>query len=101
MSFVQGMKIPEDHILVVSPAVAHKLDNVYTEPEKYDPERFAEPRMEDKKNGPFAFISFGGVCARAPPEAPPSRQFMKGHSRGKKKVPPWRRDNSKIREQRG
>lgn len=56
----RGLKIPEGHIVMVSPSVAHRIPSVYADPDKYDPERFAEPRMEDKRNGPFAFISFGG-----------------------------------------
>eukprot|EP00667_Euglena_gracilis_P010398 EG_transcript_10580 len=56
----KGMQIPQDHVLLVSPSVAHRMPSVYANPDVYDPDRFAEPRMEDKKNGPFAFISFGG-----------------------------------------
>jgi sterol 14-demethylase len=49
--------IHEGDIVAVSPALSHRLDNFYTNPEKFDPDRFFV-REEDKKN-PFSFISFG------------------------------------------
>jgi sterol 14-demethylase len=43
--------------LATSPWVAHRLPSVFSEPLKYDPDRFAAGREEDKRQ--FTFISFG------------------------------------------
>jgi len=43
--------------LATSPWVAHRLSSVFKDPLKFDPDRFAEGREEDKKQ--FTFISFG------------------------------------------
>ncbi len=51
--------IPAGDIVMASPTVSHRLPSVFTNPETYDPDRFAPPREEDKKK-PFAFIGFGG-----------------------------------------
>jgi len=51
--------VPKGHIVATSPAFAHRLESVYTDPDQYKPERFREPNPEDK--GAFAsFIGFGG-----------------------------------------
>ena len=44
---------------MVSPAVAHRLPEVFTSPEKYDPLRFSPGRAEHLKT-PHALIGFGG-----------------------------------------
>lgn len=51
--------IPKGHIVATSPKFAMTLDNVFKDPEMYDPERFLEPREEDKVM-PFSYIGFGG-----------------------------------------
>jgi sterol 14-demethylase len=50
--------IPKGDIVVTSPAVASRMDNVFKNPNEFEPERFAEPRREDKV--PFAYLGFGG-----------------------------------------
>ncbi len=50
--------IPEGTWIVVSPTVSHQIASVFAEPAKFDPDRFAPPREEDKQD--FAFIAFGG-----------------------------------------
>jgi sterol 14-demethylase len=44
--------------LATSPYVSHRLGDVFAEPLRFDPDRFAPGREEDKKQ--FTFISFGG-----------------------------------------
>jgi sterol 14-demethylase len=44
---------------MVSPAVSHRIPEVFTHPDRYDPERFAPDRAEDRK-ARFALITFGG-----------------------------------------
>lgn len=51
--------IPKGHIMVTSPAVSGRLPDVFTDPDKFDPDRFMEPRDEDKHRK-FAFSAFGG-----------------------------------------
>ena len=45
--------------MAASPNFNHTLPHVFADPGKYDPDRFAPPREEDKKT-PFGFIGFGG-----------------------------------------
>jgi len=51
--------IPKGHIVATSPAFAHRLESVYSDPDTYKPERFREPNAEDK-NAFASFIGFGG-----------------------------------------
>jgi len=51
--------IPKGDVVAVSAPVGHRLDTVYKNPEKFDPDRFAEPRLEDEKHK-FSYLAFGG-----------------------------------------
>jgi len=44
--------------IVISPTIAHRIAEVFPEPMRFDPDRFAPPRLEDKQD--YAFIPFGG-----------------------------------------
>ena len=44
-----GYYLPAGTPLMVWPGMNHRLSELWTEPEKYDPERFAEPRAEHKQ----------------------------------------------------
>mmetsp|Transcript_43 Transcript_43/g.89 ORF Transcript_43/g.89 Transcript_43/m.89 type:complete len:480 (+) Transcript_43:53-1492(+) len=50
--------IPKGDIVFTSPAVGHRLPDVFDKPDEYDPDRYAEGREEHKQ--PFAFLGFGG-----------------------------------------
>ncbi|KAF2288384.1 hypothetical protein GH714_007274 [Hevea brasiliensis] len=52
--------IPKGHIVATSPAFANRLSHIYKDPDRYDPDRFAVGREEDKATGAFSYISFGG-----------------------------------------
>jgi len=52
--------IPKGHIVATSPAFANRLPHIFKDPERYDPDRFAIGREEDKAAGAFSYISFGG-----------------------------------------
>mmetsp|Transcript_13108 Transcript_13108/g.15840 ORF Transcript_13108/g.15840 Transcript_13108/m.15840 type:complete len:491 (-) Transcript_13108:705-2177(-) len=54
----QEYTIPKGDVVAVSPAFAHRLDHVFTNPETYDPERWGPDRKEGEM--PFSFIGFGG-----------------------------------------
>jgi len=50
--------VPAGTWIVVSPLVSHQIPSVFQNPGAFEPERFAPPREEDKRD--FAFIAFGG-----------------------------------------
>ena len=53
-----NFKIKEGNMIFVAPETAHNIPEVFSNPEKYDPERFAPPRKEGSKT--FSLIGFGG-----------------------------------------
>src|SRR5207247_4443262 len=59
---VGGYEVPPGWLVLTSPAVAHRLPDVFTDPEHYDPLRFSPARAEDKR--PFSLIGFGGSTHR-------------------------------------
>jgi sterol 14-demethylase len=56
---VGGYVLPPGSLAIASPAVSHRLSAVYTDPDRYDPDRFAPGREEDR-GAPYALIGFGG-----------------------------------------
>jgi cytochrome P450 len=54
-----GYFIPAGTDVVTWPSMNHRLPELWTDPEKFDPDRFAEPRSEHKKHR-YAFAPFGG-----------------------------------------
>jgi cytochrome P450 len=56
---LHGFYLPKGTNVVIHPSVNHMLPELWTEPDKFDPDRFAEPRSEHKKHR-FAFTPFGG-----------------------------------------
>jgi cytochrome P450 len=54
-----GYYVPAGTLIMVWPSMNHRLPELWTEPDKFDPERFAEPRAEHKKHR-YAFAPFGG-----------------------------------------
>jgi sterol 14-demethylase len=55
----RGYLIPKDDVVAVSPPLSMRLPEVFAEPDRYDPDRYAAPREEDKR-APFSHIGFGG-----------------------------------------
>jgi sterol 14alpha-demethylase len=51
--------IPAGGLAMVSPAVSHRLPDVFRDPQKYDPERYAPGREEDRLSS-YRLIGFGG-----------------------------------------
>jgi cytochrome P450 len=61
-----GYYVPAGIDVVTWPAMNHRLPELWTEPDTFDPDRFAEPRAEDKKHR-YAFAPFdGGAHKRSP-----------------------------------
>jgi sterol 14-demethylase len=54
----KGHFIPKGTWIVISPTVSHRMPEVFKNPNAFDPDRYAPPREEDKRD--FAYISFGG-----------------------------------------
>ncbi|HCF29352.1 MAG TPA: cytochrome P450 [Cyanobacteria bacterium UBA11049] len=53
-----GYRIPAGWFVTISPMLTHRLSELYPNPDRFDPDRFAPPREEDKKH-PFGLIGFG------------------------------------------
>ncbi|WP_018601062.1 cytochrome P450 [Mycobacterium sp. 155] len=54
-----GYYIPAGTDVVTWPGINHRLPELWAAPERFDPDRFAEPRSEHKKHR-YAFAPFGG-----------------------------------------
>ena len=56
---VLGHYIPAGTNINLWPGMNHRLPELWTDPERFDPARFAEPRAEHKRHR-YAFAPFGG-----------------------------------------
>ena len=56
---VNGYVVPKDWLVMVSPAIAHRLPDLFEAPDTFDPLRFAPPRQEDRQHR-FSLVGFGG-----------------------------------------
>jgi cytochrome P450 len=56
---LMGHYVPANSIIITQPGMNHRLPELWTEPDRFDPERFAEPRNEHKRHR-YAFSPFGG-----------------------------------------
>jgi len=56
---VQGVRIPAERDTIVAVQFSHLMEDYWTDPMSFDPERFAEPRREDRSHR-FAWEPFGG-----------------------------------------
>lgn len=54
----EGYFIPRGTWVLISPTVSHRIPAFFRDPDHFDPDRFAPPREEDKRD--FAFVPFGG-----------------------------------------
>jgi sterol 14-demethylase len=55
---VCGTTIPAGRLVAISPAVSHGIADVFPDPERFDPGRYAPGREEDAET--FGWIPFGG-----------------------------------------
>ncbi|MCC6765040.1 MAG: cytochrome P450 [Deltaproteobacteria bacterium] len=55
---VEGVTIPAGKLVAISPAVSHRIPELFRDPERFDPGRYDPGREEDE--APFAWIPFGG-----------------------------------------
>jgi sterol 14-demethylase len=54
----KGYTVPAGKFLAMSPAVSHRIPEVFPDPERFDPQRYTEEGREGEH--PFAWIAFGG-----------------------------------------
>jgi cytochrome P450 len=54
-----GYHVPAGSMAFYSIVASHMLPSIFTNPTHFDPDRFAVPREEHKKN-PYALVGFGG-----------------------------------------
>jgi cytochrome P450 len=54
-----GYYLPKGTNVIAYPGMNHRLPELWTDPLKFDPDRFTEPRNEHKKHR-YAFTPFGG-----------------------------------------
>ena len=54
-----GYEVPANTVLFNTAAFAGRSPEIWTDPERFDPERWNDERAEQKKHA-FAFIGFGG-----------------------------------------
>ena len=54
-----GYQVPAGTPVRLCLAATHRLPSVFANPETFDPDRFAAPREEDKKQ-PYSLVTFGG-----------------------------------------
>jgi cytochrome P450 len=54
-----GYRIPPGTLVSYSPYASHRLPDIFRDPERFDPLRFAPPR-EEHKASPYRLVGFGG-----------------------------------------
>jgi cytochrome P450 len=54
-----GYTLPAGTVVRLALAAGHRLPDVFSNPDVFDPDRFAPPREEDKRT-PYALVTFGG-----------------------------------------
>jgi sterol 14-demethylase len=65
---LDGYRLPRGWMTMLCPGVAHRLPDIFAEPDRYDPERFSPDRAEDRRH-PHALIGFSGGFYRCPGQA--------------------------------
>jgi sterol 14alpha-demethylase len=53
-----GYRVPRGWLTLLAPPVAHRLPEIFSDPDSYDPYRFGPGRQEDKRH-PYGLIGFG------------------------------------------
>ncbi|HEY0739595.1 MAG TPA: cytochrome P450, partial [Herpetosiphonaceae bacterium] len=56
---IGGYRIPKGWLVMTAAGLAHRSPELFSEPDRFDPLRFAPGRAEDRQHG-YALIGFGG-----------------------------------------
>lgn len=65
---IGGHVLPAGSLALFSPAATHLLPDLWSDRDRFDPDRFAPPR-EERHRAPFALVGFGGgprICIGMP-----------------------------------
>jgi cytochrome P450 len=54
-----GYAIPADTLVTISPIFCHRMPEYWSEPQRFDPDRFGPARLEHKRH-PYLWTPFGG-----------------------------------------
>jgi len=54
-----GYRVPENAMVMASPAIAHRIPEVFANPHRFEPDRFGPEREEDRTHN-MSYIAFGG-----------------------------------------
>jgi cytochrome P450 len=54
-----GYRIPKGSFIIIDMLFTHRMEEYWTRPSEFDPERFSDARQEHRKH-PFQFAPFGG-----------------------------------------
>lgn len=55
---INGLEVKKDEIILISPYLTQRSDGVWSEPDKFNPERFLESDNHIRRQ--FSFFPFGG-----------------------------------------
>jgi len=58
-SMLGGYEIPADTVIALSPLFTHRMSEFWEDPHRFDPDRFAAPRQEQKRHA-YQWVPFGG-----------------------------------------
>jgi cytochrome P450 len=56
---ILGHRLPVGTHVIVSPGATHHLSDYWSDPMRFDPERFGSERAEHRRH-PFMYVPFGG-----------------------------------------
>lgn len=59
----KGYHMPANGLAMISPPITHRIEEIFRNPDRYDPERFA-PGREEHRQRQYALIGFGGGTHR-------------------------------------
>ena len=54
-----GYHIPKDSYVMTNVEFTHRMEQWWTRPEEFDPDRFGDARQEHRRH-PFQYVPFGG-----------------------------------------